>query len=41
MKQLQAEEKEIKPYLIFTITDESNNVVKQIYKSASKGVEQS
>lgn len=35
---LQAEEKEIKPYLIFTITDESNNVVKQIYKSASKGV---
>jgi photosystem II stability/assembly factor-like uncharacterized protein len=35
---LQAEEKEIKPYLIFTITDESNNVVKQIYKSAGKGV---
>jgi hypothetical protein len=35
---LQAEEKEIKPYLIFTINDESNNVVKQIFKSASKGV---
>jgi photosystem II stability/assembly factor-like uncharacterized protein len=35
---LQAEEKEIKPYLIFTITDESNNLVKQIFKSASKGV---
>jgi photosystem II stability/assembly factor-like uncharacterized protein len=35
---LQAEEREIKPYLIFTITDESNNVIKQIYKSASKGV---
>jgi photosystem II stability/assembly factor-like uncharacterized protein len=35
---LQAEEKEIKPYLIFTVTDESNNLVKQIYKSASKGV---
>ncbi len=38
IEELQAEEKEIKPYLIFTITDESNNVVKQIYKSASKGV---
>jgi len=37
-EELQAEEKEIKPYLVFTITDESNNVVKQIYKSASKGV---
>jgi hypothetical protein len=36
--ELQAEEKEIKPYLIFTITDENNNVVKQIYKSAGKGV---
>ena len=32
------ESKEIKPYLIFTITDESNNVVKRLYKSASKGV---
>jgi photosystem II stability/assembly factor-like uncharacterized protein len=35
---LQAEEKEIKPYLIFTITDDNNNVVRQIFKSASKGV---
>jgi hypothetical protein len=35
---LQAEEKEIKPYLIFTITDESNNIVRQVFKSASKGV---
>jgi hypothetical protein len=35
---LDAEAKEIKPYLIFTITDESNNVVKRLYKSASKGV---
>lgn len=35
---LQAEEKEIKPYLIFTISDESNNVVRQLFKSASKGV---
>ena len=35
---LDAEAKEIKPYLIFTVTDESNNVVKRIYKAASKGV---
>jgi len=35
---LDAEEKEIKPYLIFTITDEGNNIVKRLYKSASKGV---
>jgi photosystem II stability/assembly factor-like uncharacterized protein len=35
---LQAEEKEIKPYLIFTITDENNNVIRQIYKAASKGI---
>jgi hypothetical protein len=35
---LQEEEKEIKPYLIFTITDESNNIVKQLYKSASRGM---
>jgi photosystem II stability/assembly factor-like uncharacterized protein len=32
------EDSEIKPYLIFTVTDESNNVVKRLYKSASKGV---
>lgn len=37
-EELQAEEKEIKPYLIFTITDESNNIVQQIFKSASKGM---
>ena len=35
---LDAEAKEIKPYLIFTVTDESNNVVKRMYKAASKGV---
>lgn len=35
---LQAEEKEIKPYLVFSITDENNNLVKQIFKSAGKGV---
>ena len=38
MEQMKAEEKEIKPYLIFTIKDEANNVVRQIFKSASKGV---
>jgi photosystem II stability/assembly factor-like uncharacterized protein len=37
-EELQAEEKEVKPYLVFTITDESGNVVRQIYKSASKGM---
>jgi photosystem II stability/assembly factor-like uncharacterized protein len=35
---LDAESKEIKPYLIFTIKDESNNIVKRLYKAASKGV---
>jgi len=35
---LDAEAKEIKPYLIFTITDENNNIVKRIYKAASKDV---
>jgi photosystem II stability/assembly factor-like uncharacterized protein len=35
---LDAESKEIKPYLIFTITDENNNVVRKLYKAASKGV---
>jgi len=35
---LQAEEKEIKPYLVFTITDEKDNIVRKIFKTASKGV---
>ncbi len=35
---LQAEENEIKPYIILTITDQSNNIVNRLYKSASKGV---
>jgi photosystem II stability/assembly factor-like uncharacterized protein len=35
---LDAENKEYKPYLIFTITDEKNNVIKKLYKSASKGI---
>jgi photosystem II stability/assembly factor-like uncharacterized protein len=38
VKDLEAEAKEIKPYLIFTITDESNTVIKKLFKSASKGV---
>ncbi|MCX8011141.1 MAG: glycosyl hydrolase, partial [Ignavibacteria bacterium] len=37
-EEFQAEEKEIPPYLIFTITDESGNVVRKINKSASKGI---
>jgi photosystem II stability/assembly factor-like uncharacterized protein len=36
--EMDAESKEIKPYLIFTITDESNNIVKRLYKAASKGI---
>jgi len=36
--ELNEEDKEIKPYLIFTITDENGNVIKKLYKSASKGV---
>lgn len=35
---LQAEEKEIKPYLIFTITNDNDNIVNKVYKSASKGI---
>ena len=34
---LNAEDKEEKPYLIFTITDDNNNVVKRLTKAASKG----
>jgi photosystem II stability/assembly factor-like uncharacterized protein len=36
--ELDAEAKEEKAYLVFTITDENNNIVKRLYKSASKGV---
>jgi photosystem II stability/assembly factor-like uncharacterized protein len=35
---IDAENKEIKPYLIFTITDEDGNIIKKMYKSADKGV---
>ena len=33
----EAESKETKPYLIFTISDESGNVVRNLYKQASEG----
>ncbi len=36
--ELSMEEKEIRPYLIFTITDEEGNIIRKLYKSASKGV---
>jgi photosystem II stability/assembly factor-like uncharacterized protein len=35
---LDAEAKEIKPYLIFTISDETGNIIKRLYKSADKGI---
>jgi len=37
-EELQAEEKELKPHLIFTIYDEDGNEVKKIQKNASKGI---
>jgi photosystem II stability/assembly factor-like uncharacterized protein len=37
-KELSLEEREIKPYLIFTISDDEGNVIRKLYKSASKGV---
>lgn len=37
-RELSLEEREIKPYLIFTITDEDGNVINKLYKNASKGV---
>jgi photosystem II stability/assembly factor-like uncharacterized protein len=33
-----AESKEIKPYLVFTVSDGNNNVVRRLYKQASKGI---
>jgi photosystem II stability/assembly factor-like uncharacterized protein len=35
---LDAEAREIKPYLIFTVTDENGLIIKKMYKSADKGV---
>ncbi len=37
-RELSLEEREIKPYLIFTITDEEGSVIRKLYKNASKGV---
>jgi len=39
-RELQLEEKEEKSHLIFTITDASNNVVRQLTKAPSKGINQ-
>jgi len=39
LEELRAEKNEIKPYLIFTITDEDGNIVKKIHKSYSKGLQ--
>ncbi len=36
--ELRAEKNEIAPYLIFTITDESGNVVRRLYSKPSKGL---
>ncbi len=38
-EELRAESNETAPYLIFTITDESGNVVRTINRSASKGIQ--
>jgi len=38
MEELRAEEKEVSPYLIFTITDEDGNIIRNINKSYSKGL---
>ena len=38
MDELRAEKREIKPYLIFTITDEKGNIVRKINKSYSSGL---
>lgn len=37
-EELEAEAKEKAPYLIFTITDENNNVIRKINKAASPGI---
>ena len=38
LEELRAEEAEIKPYLIFTITDDEGNIVRKINKPFSKGL---
>jgi photosystem II stability/assembly factor-like uncharacterized protein len=36
--ELRAEDREIAPYLIFTITDEAGNVIRRLYSKPSKGL---
>ncbi|MCO5264827.1 MAG: hypothetical protein M9948_02945 [Lentimicrobium sp.] len=36
--ELRAEQNEIAPYLVFTITDESGNIVRKLYQKPSKGM---
>jgi photosystem II stability/assembly factor-like uncharacterized protein len=36
--ELRAEEQEIAPYLIFTITDETGNIIRRLYSKPSKGL---
>ena len=38
MDELRAEENEVAPYLIFTITDEDENEIRKIHKKISKGI---
>ncbi len=38
MDEIRAEDREVKPYLIFTITDEDGNIVRKINKPYSKGI---
>ena len=38
MDELRAEENEVTPYLIFTITDEAGNDIRKIHKKISKGI---
>ena len=37
-KEMEMQEKELKPYLVFTITDAQGNVIRKLTKSASKGI---
>lgn len=38
MEELRAEKNEVKPYLIFTITDEQGNIIRKLTKSPGKGI---
>jgi photosystem II stability/assembly factor-like uncharacterized protein len=38
MEKLRTEKNEVKPYLIFTITDEQGNIIRKITKSPGKGI---